>query len=49
MARLARLCPVGISQHIIQRGNNRQACFNGYENFPAYATIGVRVKLKMQS
>lgn len=27
MARLNRLCPVGIPQHIIQRGNNRQVCF----------------------
>ena len=25
MVRLARVCPVGIPQHIIQRGNNRQA------------------------
>lgn len=27
MARLARLCPKGIPQHIIQRGNNRSICF----------------------
>ena len=37
MARLARLCPVNIPQHIIQRGNNRQVCFNGDEDFAAYA------------
>ena len=24
MARLTRVCPVGVPQHIIQRGNNRQ-------------------------
>ncbi len=24
MARLPRLAPVGIAQHVIQRGNNRQ-------------------------
>lgn len=32
MARLNRLCPVGIPPHIIQRGNNRQVCFNGDED-----------------
>lgn len=37
MARLPRLCPVNIPQHIIQRGNNRQVCFNGNEDFAAYA------------
>jgi putative transposase len=36
MARLNRLCPVGILQHIIQRGNNRQVCFK---------KSGVRVNL----
>ena len=37
MARLARLCSVVIPQHIIQRGNNRQICFNDDEDFAAYA------------
>jgi len=37
MARLNRLCPVGIPQHIVQRGNNRQVCFNGDEDVAAYA------------
>jgi putative transposase len=37
MARLKRFCPVGIAQHVIQRGNNRQVCFNGDEDFAAYA------------
>lgn len=36
MARLPRLCPVGIPQHIIQRGNNRQVCFASEEDFIAY-------------
>ena len=27
MARLSRVCPVGIPQHVIQRGNNRQASY----------------------
>ena len=42
MARLNRLCPVGIPQHIIQRGNNRQVCFNGDENMAAYAQFPSR-------
>ena len=37
MARLNRLCPVGIPQHIMQRGNNRQVCFNGDEDRAACA------------
>jgi putative transposase len=36
MARLARVAPVGVPQHIIQRGNNRQACFAGEEDMKAY-------------
>ena len=37
MARLPRLCSPGIALHIIQRGNNRQVCFGGDEDFAAYA------------
>ncbi len=37
MPRLPRLAPVGIPQHIIQRGNNRQACFCCEDDFIAYA------------
>ena len=37
MARLQRICPPGIPQHIIQRGNNRQVCFANDEDFAAYA------------
>jgi putative transposase len=37
MARLPRICSAGIPQHIIQRGNNRQICFGGEEDFAAYA------------
>lgn len=37
MARLPRLCPPGIPQHIIQRGNNRQVCFADNTDFAAYA------------
>jgi putative transposase len=37
MARLNRLCPVGIPQHIVQRGNNRKVFFNSDEDMAAYA------------
>ena len=37
MARLSRVCPVGIPQHVIQRGNNRQVCFASEQDFAAYA------------
>ncbi len=37
MARLLRICPPGIPQHIIQRGNNRAVCFAAAEDFAAYA------------
>ena len=36
MARLPRITPVGIPVHIIQRGNNRQACFVSEEDHVAY-------------
>jgi putative transposase len=37
MARLPRICPPGIPQHIIQRGNNRQVCFADTADFAAYS------------
>jgi putative transposase len=37
MARLKRYCPSGIPQHVIQRGNNRSACFSRENDFAAYA------------
>lgn len=37
MPRLPRLEAVGVPQHIIQRGNNRQLCFGSNEDFAAYA------------
>jgi putative transposase len=36
MARLPRACPIGVPQHIIQRGNNRQVCFASEEDFATY-------------
>lgn len=35
-ARLLRVAPTGVPQHIIQRGNNRQACFANEEDMKAY-------------
>jgi putative transposase len=37
MPRLSRITPANIPVHIIQRGNNRQACFGCDEDFAAYA------------
>jgi putative transposase len=36
MARLPRVTPIGVAQHIIQRGNNRQVCFVREQDFGAY-------------
>ena len=36
MPRLARVCPIGVAQHVIQRGNNRQVCFVGEQDMRAY-------------
>lgn len=36
MARLPRYCPGGLPQHIIQRGNNRTACFFRNEDMATY-------------
>ena len=36
MPRLPRLCPAQVPVHIIQRGNNRQACFVCDEDRRAY-------------
>jgi putative transposase len=37
MARLSRVCPLGVPQHVIQRGNNRQICFASDQDFSVYA------------
>ncbi|PCJ39613.1 MAG: transposase [SAR86 cluster bacterium] len=36
MARLPRFTPAGLPQHVIQRGNNRSACFSDNQDFSAY-------------
>jgi len=38
MSRLPRLNPSGVAQHIIHRGNNRQACFSAEEDYSAYGS-----------
>jgi len=37
MARLPRIGPLGVPQHIIQRGNNRQVCFASEQDMGVYA------------
>ena len=37
MPRRKRLAPIGIPQHIVQRGNNRQLCFVSDKDMKAYA------------
>ena len=37
MPRSQRICPIGIPQHVIQRGNNRHLCFTSEQDFKAYA------------
>jgi len=36
MARLRRVAPIGVPQHVVQRGNNRQACFADDPDRAAY-------------
>ena len=36
MARRQRICPAGLPQHVIQRGNNRQSCFQDFADRSAY-------------
>jgi REP-associated tyrosine transposase len=37
MASLPRFTHAGLPQHVIQRGNNRSACFADEQDFSAYA------------
>ncbi len=39
IARLVRVCPNGVAQHVIQRGNNRQVCFGGDQDMKAYLSL----------
>jgi putative transposase len=46
MPRNTRNCPVGLPVHVIQRGNNRQACFATEADFKAYACWLHKASLK---
>ena len=48
MARLPRLYMEGCPQHIIQRGNNRQACFFAEEDYALYLDKLYRSSKKYQ-
>ena len=39
MARLRRISPLGIPQHVIQRGNNRQICFGCDQDMAFYGRL----------
>ena len=39
MARLRRIAPLRVPQHIIQRGNNRQVCFASVRDIAVYASF----------
>lgn len=39
MARLRRIAPLGIPQHVVQRGNNRQTCFGCEQDMANYASL----------
>lgn len=39
MARLSRVSPPGIPQHVVQRGNNRQVCFASEQDMAFYAAL----------
>ncbi len=53
MPRLPRICPAGIPQHIIQRGNNRQICFTSDADFANYSNYlkdaAVRYKVNIHA
>jgi putative transposase len=46
MPRRARKCPPGLPVHVIQRGNNRQACFASGADLKAYANWLFEASLK---
>ena len=48
MGRPARLHPIGVPQHIIQRGNNRQICFLSKSDVAAYANSLLESSKKYQ-
>ena len=49
MARSVRVSPVGVPQHIVQRGNNRQVFFAGKEDMQGLSELAERIFYKIQS
>lgn len=39
MARRTRICPAGMPQHVIQRGNNRPVCFQDFADKATYMML----------
>ena len=48
MARLKRVAPIGVPQHIVQRGNNRQVCFCDEHDMKAYLSWLMELSVKHQ-
>src|SRR5690554_6917835 len=48
MPRRPRICPAGMPQHVIQRGNNRQECFQDLADRATYATYLSRYQREFQ-
>lgn len=49
MARLPRISPLGIPQHIVQRGNNGQVCFGSEEDIGLLRTLVSRIRHRIQN
>ena len=49
MARLPRLSLPNIPQHVIQRGNNRHACFFSDQDYTVYLSKAQTVQSTIQS
>lgn len=48
MPRRPRICPAGMPQHVIQRGNNRQVCFQDLADHATYAMYLSRYQRKFE-
>ena len=48
MPRRQRICPAGMPQHVIQRGNNRQVCFQDFADRAAYLAFLSRYQKERQ-
>lgn len=48
MPRPLRFAPIGVPQHVVQRGNNRQACFKQHQDYCFYASLLKKHSAKYQ-